>query len=260
MNPLDPLLQGAKAVVPRPFKRVVWLALRNAATTTPPARAALQHAWHELQAAHISRAARHQFRALDNQHNLKLHLGCGDDIRSGWVNIDLRTGGQRATPLPPDATFINYDLRLGLPLNHERSAFIYSSHFFEHLAYAEGLRLLRDCYRVLRPGGVFRIALPDLCALFAAYLRGDSAYFDLLDAFVVAVLPGLHTEERTLIDYVNAGIYQQGEHKYIYDPAKLTTILQRLGYREVARSDYREGIDPPSPLRRRYSFYMEAVK
>jgi len=203
-------------------------------------------------AAEAAEESAKSFRALEGEKGLKVNLGCGEDVRTGWVNIDL------TSTLPPwtpsDATFVNHDLRRGLPLEAGSCGFVYSSHFFEHLEYEEGLKLMHDCYKALSLGGVFRIVLPNLTDWFDAYLRGEKEYFDLLDA----ILPELGT--KTLIDYINFGVYQFGQHKYIYDEEKLESVLQRIGYSSVSPSSYQEGLDLDVPLRRRYSFYMEAVK
>ena len=216
-------------------------------------KAAIRKLQRELKtAAEAAEESAKSFRALEGEKGLKVHLGCGEDVRTGWVNIDL-------TPtlppwIPPKAMFINHDLRRGLPLEAGSCGFIYSSHFFEHLEYEDALRLMHDCYKALSFGGVFRIVLPNLPDWFDAYLRGEKEYFDLLDA----VLPELGS--KTLIDYINFGVYQFGQHKYIYDEEKLESILQRIGYSSVSPSSYQEGIDLDAPIRRRYSFYMEAVK
>src|SRR5205085_8185171 len=139
--------------------------------------------WFELKTARYMRRAAASFQALAGRQHLKVHIGAGDDIRSGWVNIDLmlRVPPDFDRAAQPDTHLIDYDLRRGLPLAADSCDYIYSSHFFEHLEYKQGLRLLRDCYRALRPGGVFRIALPNFEELFAAYLRRDEDYFSLVN-------------------------------------------------------------------------------
>lgn len=225
-----------------------------------PLRAALRNLRFELYAARVTRRAAADFRQLRGRRGLKVHIGAGDDLRPGWVNIDLRLRGlerfDRAAR--PDTIFINYDLRRGLPLDEGCCDLIYSSHFFEHLEAQQGLRLMRDCHRALRPGGTFRIALPNFPALFAAYLRRDHSYFDLVD--IREMLPEAEPDTLTLIDQVSYGVYQAGEHKCIYDEEKVVVLLRKLGYSRVAPADYREDVDPAAPLRRKYSFYVEAVK
>jgi predicted SAM-dependent methyltransferase len=220
---------------------------------------AVRNLWNEIKIVNIANASAICFRSLKGQRALKIHLGCGSDIKAGWINIDLSLGHlpKLNNGLSSDTVFINHDLRSGLPLEDGSCKFIYSSHFFEHLEYQDGLKLMRDCYRVLEPRGVFRIVLPDIVALFEAYRRRDESYFELLDNFLES---RVEPETKTQIDYVNFGVYQAGEHKYIYDEEKLMKVLYNVGYTSVARSSYQEGIDLADALRLRYSFYLEAVK
>lgn len=205
----------------------------------------------------VQKSAR-SFQLLRGKKGLKLHLGCGNHIKLGWVNIDL---GIKSPPdfnpaAHPDTVLIEHDLRYGLPLDEGSCDYIYSSHFFEHLTNEEGYRLMRECYLKLRSGGVFRVALPTFRESFEAYIRGDyKKWFELIEGRVPEIVPAM----KTPIDYLNLCIYQDG-HKCIYDEESTILILQSLGYSSVAPSSYKEGMDPDSAIRRKYSFYVEAVK
>jgi predicted SAM-dependent methyltransferase len=226
-----------------------------------PVKRALRSLLDEVRLARVTTAAAPQFTALRGEKGLLLHLGCGNHLKDGWLNLDLNLNGT-APELPPQrlpqTRFILYDLRSGtLPLDDDSCELIYSSHFFEHLAYDDGERLMRDCHRVLQPGGTFRAALPDFPELFRAYLERDEKVFELYSIF--DVFPHRPPETVTLVDHVNANVYEWG-HKCIYDQEKICRVLRHLGFASVEITDYREGIDPASELRRRYSFYVEATK
>ncbi|MGI9065012.1 MAG: class I SAM-dependent methyltransferase [Pyrinomonadaceae bacterium] len=144
-------------------------------------RNAVANLWTEIRIARTARHATKSFQELKGKQALKVHLGCGPDIRTGWVNIDLNRGPLVIDPAnQPDTIFINHDLRKGLPLEPLSCDIIYSSHFFEHLEYRQGLQLMRDCHRSLCSGGIFRISLPSLKDFFAAYLAREDSYFDLI--------------------------------------------------------------------------------
>lgn len=210
----------------------------------------------EIELRRVSRGASKQFCQLSGKRHLKVHLGCGPDLRLGWINIDLTP---RAPAIPREGLiFVNHDLRDGLPLPFESCALIYSSHFFEHLELNHGVRLMRDCYKALEPGGIFRIVLPDLPLLFSKYLGGDSSFFDLIEK--MGVIQEGEPGSKSLIDFINYGIYQFGEHKQIYDSEKLNLTLKQIGFSSVAPSVHKDGMDPDVDLRRRYSFYTEATK
>lgn len=154
-----------------------------------------------------------------------------------------------------NAIFVNHDLTSGLPLPEGSCQYIYSSHFFEHLEYQQGLSLMRDCYQALQKDGTFRIVLPEFGADFEAYLNNDTKYFELLDS---AVAPAVESAHRSIVDYLNYCVYQFGEHKYIYDREKLERVLLDIGFNSAIPSSCEEGIDIDADLRRHYSFYVEA--
>jgi SAM-dependent methyltransferase len=230
-----------------------------------PVQRAVRNLSSEVRIARMMKKPVEQLGRLSGKRGLKVNLGCGSDVRPGFVNIDLDRRGNDIgdVDLHPDTYLINFDLRLGLPLEVGSCDFIYSSHFFEHLPYQDGVRLMRDSYRALRFGGVFRIALPNLKLDFDAYLRGDD---EILGAYDPLELGDPHLASvveagmMTRVDWINYGVYQSGEHMYIYDEEKVSTLLRRSGFHTVASSSYQEGIDIDEPLRRDYSFYVEAVK
>lgn len=223
-------------------------------------RDALNRVRFEFAAGRVARAARAQFAALDGRRHLKIHLGAGDDIRAGWVNTDLRL---RISPdIAParqgDTVFINHDLRRGLPLGDGTADVIYSSHFFEHLSFDDGLDLMRESYRILSDGGRFRIALPTFKAMFRAYLDGDRQYFSAIG--IEDVYPHAPRDTLTFVDHVNYGVYQHGEHVAIYDEEKVIALLKAAGFSDPQSMAFDSGIDPDNDLRRRYTFYVDAYK
>ena len=222
-------------------------------------RIAFRDLWKEIRIARIVLASAPKFKALRGKRALRVHLGCGTEIKPGWVNIDL----QLKPPVihkdaAPETIYIDHDLRRGLPLEKGACAMIYSSHFFEHLEYSDAVALLHDCYEALAPGGVFRAALPNFRDAFKAYLRGDWEPFAILDTY--KLMPPMKPSIKTLTDYITYCVYQYGEHKWIMDEQKMTVLLSDIGFKSVALSSFREDVDPPNEVRRTGSFYIEAIK
>ena len=91
-----------------------------------------------------------------------LNLGCGGRFREGWTNIDFVSG----------SPFVQAcDLRHGIPFSDNTFDVVYHSHLLEHLPKHKGLKFLRDCFCVLRPGGIIRVAVPDLERIARLYLQ-----------------------------------------------------------------------------------------
>jgi len=91
-----------------------------------------------------------------------LNLGCGTRLHPGWTNLDF----EAAAP-----GVVAHDLRRGIPYPDDTFEAVYHSHVLEHFPRDGARRLLEECRRVLRPGGVLRVVVPDLEDLAAAYLE-----------------------------------------------------------------------------------------
>jgi predicted SAM-dependent methyltransferase len=91
-----------------------------------------------------------------------LNVGCGSRYHADWCNIDLVASGKEV---------IEFDIRRGLPFDDNTFDAVYHSHVLEHLTPEQGERLVRECGRVLAPGGILRIVVPDLERITALYLK-----------------------------------------------------------------------------------------
>ncbi len=95
-------------------------------------------------------------------HRSLVNLGCGTRRHPDWTNADM-------VPAGPDVLAV--DLRKRLPFADATLDAVYASHVLEHLTPLEARLLLGEMRRVLRPGGVVRIVVPDLEAIVRGYLR-----------------------------------------------------------------------------------------
>ena len=91
-----------------------------------------------------------------------LNLGCGNRFHKEWINVDFHSS---------DSNVIEYNLRTGIPFENETFDVVYHSHVIEHFSKEEGPIFIRECYRVLRPQGILRIAFPDLEQIALNYIR-----------------------------------------------------------------------------------------
>ena len=144
-----------------------------------------------------------------------LHLGCGPVHLPGWLDIDIDAS------VRPD---LRLDLRYGLPAPPGTAAFIYSEHVLEHLSLDTGKRLLADCCRSLEPGGILRIAMPDLGDLVDHY-RGDWRGQPWLSDPVYS-----HIDSPAYM--LNYAMREWG-HLYLYDRNELHRRLQEAGFVSV---------------------------
>jgi predicted SAM-dependent methyltransferase len=96
------------------------------------------------------------------QRKKMLNLGCGARFRDGWVNIDFVSN---------DKNVRAYNLNKGIPYPDNSFDVVYHSHVLEHFTKTDAEKFIAECYRVLKPGGIIRIAVPDLEAIAKNYLK-----------------------------------------------------------------------------------------
>jgi predicted SAM-dependent methyltransferase len=91
-----------------------------------------------------------------------VNLGCGNRYHSDWINIDMVATGPGV---------MVHDLSTGIPLDDRSCDMVYHSHVIEHIRREHILAFMRECCRVLKPGGVLRIVTPNLEQIAINYLR-----------------------------------------------------------------------------------------
>jgi len=92
----------------------------------------------------------------------RLNVGCGRRYHSDWTNLDLDSD---------DPSVIRHDVTRGIPFDECVFESVYHSHILEHLNPDQGLQLIGECFRVLKPGGVLRMVVPDLERIARLYLE-----------------------------------------------------------------------------------------
>ncbi|OGW39028.1 MAG: hypothetical protein A2Y97_02325 [Nitrospirae bacterium RBG_13_39_12] len=133
---------------------------------------------------------------------MKLHLGCGNNHKDGFVNIDWRKTG---------ATDIVCDIRK-LPYPNNSVMLIETYHAIEHLPRHDFEKALEEWYRILKPGGQLVIECPDFDEIVKNYLKGDEKQLD-----------GIFGLQRFEGDY----------HLFGYNIKRLTDLLKKCGFAEV---------------------------
>jgi predicted SAM-dependent methyltransferase len=174
----------------------------------------------------------------------KLNLGCGSHQKTGYLNVDLFPGGD-----------LTLDLRRPLPFESDCCETIFSEHFFEHVDYPRpAYDLLLECLRVLRPGGLIHLSVPDTEWPLIDYAKGDDAAY-----FRACIENSWHpTDCSTRIEHINYHFRQDDEHRFAYDEETLGKALEAAGFRDVKRVSFDPSID--SKHREIGSLFMSARK
>ena len=176
-------------------------------------------------------------RILAESRPLRLHLGAGTHRPPGWVNIDV-------LGMSPD---LAWDLRKRLPFPDGAAKAVFLEHVLEHFALADGLDLLEECRRVLEPGGIVRVGVPD----FGRYLESYAGDGELVER----LRPGRPTR------LLAVGEVALGHgHRSVWDAETLELVLTEAGFADVSRRTFGDSAlepAPDNPAREPESVYAE---
>ncbi|MCJ7631164.1 class I SAM-dependent methyltransferase [Candidatus Bathyarchaeota archaeon] len=153
---------------------------------------------------------------------VKLNIGCFlDCFHYGWENIDSQDLSQFA--LQNGYIFKQVDVTKGIPKPEDSVDILYFSHFIEHLDRPQGVGFLKECFRVLKPNGWLRLAVPDPRILCEAYLKHKIMEYGQVNIGVEKA----PDEAEALVHLLIAG------HKTIYDFDSIKKLLEQVGFIEV---------------------------
>lgn len=173
----------------------------------------------------ISRQQRQVARKIAASGPVRLHLGCGEWPKRGWVNVDL-------AGLPVD---LAWDLAKPLPFESSSAEAIFHEHVLEHLTLAQGFAFMKECRRVIQPGGIVRVGVPDA----ERYVR---SYADPSSDFLATVRPTRPTRLLALQEE----FYSHG-HRTMYDFETLSLVCRAAGFTSVERRSWGQGALRPVP-------------
>lgn len=91
-----------------------------------------------------------------------LNLGCGYRYHKDWTNVDFVSTGEGVQA---------HNLLQGIPFPEHNFEVVYHSHVLEHFTKSDGKKFIEECYRVLKPNGIIRIAVPDLEQIVGEYIK-----------------------------------------------------------------------------------------
>ncbi len=161
----------------------------------------------------------------------QLHLGSGMSCPEDWVNVDMIAGDMRL------------NLSWDLPFEDNSMELVYAAHTFEHLSYNTSVRrLIKEIHRVLAPGGVVRIAVPDMEAYTRAYIEKNTAFFEAYERArpEFGSMAGYKTPMSKVMMMAGSAIKPSGwfEHKMGYDFETLSQLFIDGGYSTCKRSKF----------------------
>lgn len=135
---------------------------------------------------------------------LALNIGTGGNDLAGWVNLDETKPGDVLARVPP------------APFRDECFDEILMSHVVEHMTLDHGRALMKECHRILKPGGVVTVIVPDGKIISLAYLAGQ-------------------IDNWKLNDWLLYSYCQESQHRWLYDRRTLQQLVADVGFVELRR-------------------------
>lgn len=231
-----------------------------------------------------------------------LNLGCGTRTSPMTINIDFSiyqrlrassggrmaaklvlTGERRARFDTMSGDIVIHNLRKGIPAESNSIDAVYHSHTLEHIDRANVPGFMVEVLRVLKPGGIHRIVVPDLERAVRVYLddleadgeNHDSAIEPFLEQSVRRQAFGTSQQaplRRQIENLLLGDARRRGEtHQWMYDSLNLSQVLKANGFTDIRRVNEKTSaipgwgeigldvLDDGSPYKPE-SLWMEATK
>jgi predicted SAM-dependent methyltransferase len=167
----------------------------------------------------------------------KLQIGAGGAQGfPDWLNTDI-------DPHPGEAYL---DATKSFPIPDGVLSYIFSEQVFEHLSYRDGLVMLRESHRTLKPGGKIRITTPNLLKLMQLFQDGKTdemkTYIDgtISGGYWPEMLPRTISPECVILNYEMRSF----GHQFLYDPKTLRQSLEFSGFQDIKEFAPGESDDP----------------
>jgi SAM-dependent methyltransferase len=196
-----------------------------------------------------------------------VQFGCGFCAPDAWRNFDasptllfekLPLIGKLYTPnasrFPSNVERGN--IVKGLPVDSDSCAGIYASHILEHLALGDFRAAIKNVYKYLRAGGLFRLVVPDLEVLARKYIDSDDN--EAAEEFMRATSLGVEATPRGMNGRLRS-LIGNSRHLWMWDFKALDRELRAVGFKEVRRCTFGDSDDPMFELVEEADRFVDAV-
>jgi SAM-dependent methyltransferase len=200
----------------------------------------------------------------------RLNIGCGpgSNLPQNWINLDgswnawlakhstlrrllkfLHLLPSGKADIPWAADILLHDIRNPLPFEDSRISVIYASHLLEHLYLEEAKHFLKECYRVLEPGGILRMVVPDLEAIVLDYSQQKNDPDSLHSAQTVSpadevnlrlLLRQPQPPSGNLFYRLYTALKDFHSHKWMYDAESLMRYFNWAGFVHVEQLPFQQ--------------------
>jgi predicted SAM-dependent methyltransferase len=197
------------------------------------------------------------------EHMTKVNLGSSStQILNGFVNIDILN-----LNLNSNLNYVGgYDLTLGFDFCDNSLDEIYASHFLEHLEIEKISFIIDECYRTLKPGGYFRVVLPDQMKSIGLFIHDPnklSSWFESHSKFneIASAIRRLDPMNLQPIDFLNFALYDVGGsrgHKICFEEDSFVNFVKAKGFSNFSLTKFSNKYD--RPIQENFSVYFHGNK
>lgn len=157
---------------------------------------------------------------IKNNEIKKMQIGCGPNFFEGWLNTDIDSNDRIA--------YLNAGVPF--PIDSDSFDFVYSEHLFEHLRAEQQLNMLSESYRILKKGGILRIATPNIDFLFDIFAKHTIPENKDYVEWAIKNIPHLKAVKNTIIDkdqhyiYVINNFFKAWGHQVIHNVDSISKL------------------------------------
>jgi predicted SAM-dependent methyltransferase len=180
--------------------------------------------------------------------SLKINIGCGKTPTKGWKNYDnswsvrlsnkpilvflLKKLGLLSKAQSKFIVFAGQENILWanaierIPEKDEAADVIYSSHMIEHIDRQEVALFFKEAIRVLKSGGIIRIAVPDIRYHIDNYLKDGDANNFIEHTYLTREKP------KSMVEKIKYLVVGDRNHQWMYDGKSLCNLLSSMGFKD----------------------------
>lgn len=181
-----------------------------------------------------------------------VQYGAGATAPRGWNNFDI-SPTLRLSRLPvvgrliksPFPAGVRYgDIVRGLPIGDGTADGVFCSHVLEHLSRADFDKAISNSYRMLKPGGRFRLIVPDLEERVRQYVDAKAANIaDANDRLLRSLHVGVEQRPQSLGQHMRSA-FGNSRHLWMWDHASIQAALANAGFVDIRRCSCGDSGDP----------------
>jgi predicted SAM-dependent methyltransferase len=170
---------------------------------------------------------------LERHRVRKLHIGCGDNLLSGWLNTEYEGIAPRSV--------LYLDASEPFPLPSDTFDLVFSEHMIEHVSLGAAFSMLQESRRVLKPGGLIRISTPPLEYLIKLLVSPTPEDEEYLRFHCQEWNPQspVFTAAVAVADY-----YKLWGHQFVYDEPTLRALMSKAGFVSIEKVAINESSHP----------------